>query len=289
MLPVLAEADEVLFGRFRLAVLTDLGPDFRLGFKLAYFSNFASPVIATALDASGQIGSEPMRRAKDTSIVVYEIVANGFESERGRRMVDLLRRVHQGVPGSRDDYLYVLETLFVAPLRLVQRTAPRPLDAQEIAQAGAFFARLGAELGLADAPATFADAARFCAEYEAQHAAASPAGARLMTSTLGALLESAPRRLRPAAGLVARLGVSALFDDPAMSRALGLPVLPRPVRAAVSTAVRLRRRATARRVGGGAEGAAGVVGVEFTSGEASRVYPHGYDLDDLGPGAARRP
>ncbi|WP_423921577.1 oxygenase MpaB family protein [Frigoribacterium sp. 2-23] len=276
-LPVLSAADEALFGRFRLAVLTDLGPDFRLGFKLAYFSNFASPAIAAPLDASGQIASEPMRRAKDTSIVVYEIVTNGFDSERGRRMVDLLRRVHRGVPGSRDDYLYVLETLFVAPLRLVRRTAPRSLDAHELAQAAAFFGRLGAELGLDGVPATLAEAERFCTAYEAAHAEPSAAGARLMASTLGALVESAPRRVRPAVTLVARLGVSALFDDPVMSRALGLPVLPRFVRRAVAAGVRLRRRAAVRRA------ARGSAGVEFTSGEASRVYPGGYALDDIGP------
>ncbi|TFD70433.1 hypothetical protein [Cryobacterium sp. Hb1] len=35
----------------------------------------------------------------------------------GRTMVSLLRRVHAGVPGTDDDFLYVLISLLIAPLR----------------------------------------------------------------------------------------------------------------------------------------------------------------------------
>ncbi|KQO63714.1 hypothetical protein ASF23_05710 [Curtobacterium sp. Leaf261] len=277
-LPSVSEADETLFGSYRRAVLTDLGTDFRLGFKLAYFANFASPAIAAPLDASSEIARQPMRRAKDTSIVVYEILTNGFDSERGARMVDLLRRVHRGVPGSADDYRYVLLTLLVIPVRMVDRSGPRRLTDRERADAARFHSRLGAEIGLDDAEVTYAEAVAFCRRYEREHLRRSAAGDRLTASTLGALLASVPAALRPLADVVARFGLSALLGDPRMARALGFPVVPVPVARVVAAL----RRAGRRRGRDGLEAR-----IAFTSGEPSRTYPAGYRLDEIGPGADR--
>jgi hypothetical protein len=279
----LPAADEALYGPYRRAVLTDLGPDFRLGFKLAYFANFASPAIAGPLDASAEIAREPMRRAKDTSIVVYEIIANGFDSTRGARMTELLTRVHRGVPGSADDFRYVLLTLFVIPIRTVDRSGPRRVSDDERAAAARFYRRLGESMGLTDIPDSYARAAAFCRRYEAAHARRSAAGDRLMTSTLGALLEPVPVTLRPVAGWVARFVVGALFGDRTMSRALGLPRVPLPVARVVAAVRRAGRRRADAHLDAGLEAR-----VEFTSGERSRVYPAGYALDDIGPESARR-
>jgi hypothetical protein len=283
-LPSVSEADETLFGSYRRAVLTDLGTDFRLGFKLAYFANFASPAIAGPLDASAEIARQPMRRAKDTSIVVYEILANGFDSERGRQMVALLRRVHRGVPGSSDDYRYVLLTLLVMPVLLVDRSGPRRLTDRERADGARFSSRLGAEIGLDDPEVSWAEAVAFCRRYEAEHLRRSAAGDRLTASTLGALVESAPAPLRPTVGRVARFGLSAILGDTRMSRALGLPVVPVPVARVVAALRRAsRRRASRRRGRNGLEAR-----IAFTSGEPSRTYPAGYRLDEIGPGAGSR-
>ncbi|MFZ7087862.1 oxygenase MpaB family protein [Curtobacterium sp. RRHDQ10] len=273
----LSPADEALFGPYRRAVLTELGPDFRLGFKLAYFANFASPAIAGPLDASAEIMREPMRRAKDTSIVVYEIIANGFESARGSRMTELLRRVHRDVPGSADDFRYVLLALLVIPIRTVDRSGARRTTAAERAAATRFYDRLGTAMGLDDIPGTYAEAAAFCRRYERANARRSEAGDRLMASTLAALLGSVPQSLRPVAGGVARFVVSALFGDRTLALALGLPVVPTPVARLVAAVRRAGRR----------RGAGREARVEFTSGERSRVYPAGYVLDDIGPAAGR--
>jgi len=269
--PELSEADERLYGPFRDAVLGDLGTDFRLGFKLAYLWSFASPVVAGALDATGEIRQRPVRRAKDTSIVVYEILASGPGSERAQHMVDLLQRVHRRVPGGPDDHLFVLSTLFVAPVRLVDRAGRRPLTGVERAAAGRFFGRLADDLGLEGAPRSQQEAEAFLDRYVASSVAPSPAAARLTASTIDALVASVRPALRPVARAVARTTFAALLDAPAASGALGLPRVPRPVRSLLLGARRaLRRRAAPD-------------GVAFTPGEPSRVHPKGYDLADVGP------
>ena len=272
---MLSVADERLYGPFRRAVLGELGPDFRLGFKLAYLWSFASPVVAGALDATGEIRQRPVRRAKDTSIVVYEILASGPDSERARRMVDLLRRVHRRVPGGRDDHLFVLSTLFVVPVRLVDVAGRRPLTDAERAAAGRFFGRLADDLGLADPPRSQEAAQAFLGAHVSSSVGPSPAATRLTASTVGALVSSVRPSFRPLAAVAARLGLSALLDHDAAASALGLPRVPRPLRRAVLAARRLSR------------GRTGPEQVAFTPGEASRVHPHGYDLDDVGPEAHR--
>ena len=276
-LPPLSEADEQLYGDFRRVVLGELGADFRLGFKLAYLWSFASPVVAGALDATGEIRQRPVRRAKDTSIVVYEILASGPGSERAGRMVDLLRRVHRGVPGGRDDHLFVLSTLFVVPVRFVDAAGRRPLSPDERAAAGRFFGRLADDLGIVDAPRTQAEAEAFLDAYVAAGVGPSTAATRLTASTIGALVDTVRPPARPLAALVARLAFAALLDDVAVAGALGLPRVPGPLRRTVLRARRWSRRRAAPE------------GVAFTPGEASRVHPDGYDLDDVGPEAHRAP
>jgi len=102
---------------FRQMVLLDLAADLELGYFLAYYRNFAIPGIAATLQANGEIPQRPMKRSYDTAIVIYELITCGLDSERGRAMIGVLNRAHQHVPGSPEDFRYVLLTLLVAPIR----------------------------------------------------------------------------------------------------------------------------------------------------------------------------
>lgn len=257
---------------YRRFVFFDLAEDMDLGFFLAYYRNFAVPSLAKSLAATGEISSRPQKRSYDTAIVIYEIIAGGFESERGRRMVELLRNVHKNVPGSNEDFVYVLMTLLVVPIRWVDQHAWRPaLDTEK--QAGAdFFAELGARMGLIDVPQDFARAAEFLDDYELRNVTASAAGLSMMRSTVGVLRQRLPAPLRP----VTESLLAAMLADERLVSALGLPSSPRILTLILNLGLRLRARITSRRrlrtTARFSPGASG-----------STQYPNGYSLDDLGP------
>lgn len=258
---------------YRRFVMFDLAEDMDLGFFLAYYRNFSIPSLARTLAATGEIQSRPQKRSYDTAIVIYEIIAGGLDSERGAAMVALLRNVHRGVPGSNADFVYVLMTMLVVPIRWVDSHAWRgTLDIEKQAAVD-FFSALGERMGLRDIPSDFAGAAAFLDDYERQYVASSPAGLVLMGSTLGVLRGRLPLPLRPATELL----LSAMLEDARQSAALGLP-RPNPiVKTALGGLLRLKATITANRPLSQTP--------RFRPGlSGSSQYPSGYVLEDLGPG-----
>jgi hypothetical protein len=253
-------------------VLFDLAADMELGFFLSYYRNFAIPSIASTLHANGEIQQRPMKRSYDTAIVIYELIASGLDSDRGREMVTLLNRVHRNVPGSRDDFLYVLLTLLVVPIRWSQQHAWRQPTGAELAAASRFFTELGSRMNIDAMPDTYAEAEQFFDSYEAAHVAPSAEGRHLMDATVQVFQSRLPRPLRPFAGQI----ISVMLDDGRLVAALGLPRANWLYRIALKTglaarnAVR-RRRPLERRP-------------HFTPGKAgSSLYPDGYSLGQIGP------
>lgn len=260
------------FDLYRDMVLYTFKTEFRAGFFIAYYRNFAVPSIAATLAARGETAARPMKRSYDTGIVIHEIIANGFDSDRGQKMVDLLRRVHQGVPGSSEDFLYVLMTLLVIPVRWADAHGWRKLTEDERDASLKFYTELGARMGLGPAPATFAEAAAFLDEYEAHHMKASPEGTSLLDATAGALAVRLPGPLKSRTKAV----IALLMDKPEVAPALGLK--PSPAWLKLAFAGLLRARAFVARTRPLSPKAS------FTPGKSgSAVYPQGYQLEDIGP------
>ena len=87
---------------FREVALVHFDSEMRVGFLLAYYRSFGVPHISEVLVASGEVTGRPKKRASDTGIVIYEIIANGFEHERSQAMIELPRNppvVSLGAPG----------------------------------------------------------------------------------------------------------------------------------------------------------------------------------------------
>lgn len=257
---------------FRTMVLYDLAADMELGFFLSYYRNFAIPSIAATLHRNGEIPARPMKRSYDTAIVIYELISNGLDSDRGQHMIALLNRAHRNVPGSRDDYLYVLLTLLVVPIRWAQHHAWRQPTGAELAAASRFFTELGSRMNIHGMPETYAEAERFFNQYEATHISPSVDGQSLMDATVQVFQSRLPLPLRPFA---ARL-VSVMLADHRLVDALGLPRTGQISQAVLESmlAVRnnLRRRLPLNQK------------PHFTAGKAgSSLYPGGYSLDQIGP------
>ncbi|MGO4586809.1 oxygenase MpaB family protein [Arthrobacter sp. 2RAF6] len=257
---------------FRQMVLFDLAADMELGFFLAYYRNFAIPSIAATLHANAEIQQRPMKRSYDTAIVIYELIACGLDSDRGRTMVELLNRVHRNVPGSKDDFLYVLLTLLVVPMRWIRKHAWRQPTTAELAAASRFFTELGTRMNMTGMPATFAEAEDFFEHYEAARVMPSAEGQLLMDSTVRVFQSRLPSPLRP---LAKRL-ISTMLDDDRLTDALGLPRAGRIARIALKTGLAARNAIHRRRPL--------KTKPHFTPGDAgSTLYSGGYSLDQIGP------
>lgn len=257
---------------FRQMVLFDLAADMELGFFLAYYRNFAIPDIAKTLHTNAEIQQRPMKRSYDTAIVIYELIACGLDSDRGQRMVELLNRVHRNVPCSKDDFLYVLLTLLVVPIRWIQNHAWRQPTPAELAAASRFFTELGTRMNITGTPATYAEAEAFFDNYEAAHVARSPEGQHLMRATVQVFHDRLPKVLRPLAKRI----IGTMLDDDRLTNALGLPRAGRISRTALKAGLTVRNAITRRRP----------LKTEphFTPGDAgSSLYPGGYSLDQIGP------
>lgn len=257
---------------FRQMVLFDLAEDMKLGFLLAYYRNFAIPSGSDTLVTNGEIPARPMKRSFDTAVVIYELIANGLDSERGRQMTALLNRVHRHVPGSGEDYLYVLMTLLVVPIRWSHRHGWRKPTQTERDAAIRFFTELGSRMHISNIPATFEEAEAFFDDYESRRVRPSPAGRALMKATVEVFQSMQPRMLHP----LTRLMIATMLDDVRLTDALGLPRSTWWSRVALDAglAVRngIRRHTPLSTV------------PSFSSGQPlTPVYPHGYDLADVGP------
>jgi len=253
-------------------VLFDLAADMELGFFLSYYRNFAVPSIAAILSENGEIPHRPMKRSFDTAIVIYELISNGFDSDRGRGMVSLLNRVHRNVPGTRDDFLYVLITLLVVPIRWIQKQAWRQPTTAELEAATRFFAELGKRMNIQGMPASFAEAEQFFNDYEAANVGPTAAGQALLASTVQVFQSRLPLVLRP----LARFMISTMLDDERLVSALGLPRATGLSRRSLRAGLRLRNAIYRRRPL--------KKDPHFEPGRAgSSVYPGGYSLDHIGP------
>ncbi|GAA5194028.1 hypothetical protein GCM10023346_20510 [Arthrobacter gyeryongensis] len=257
---------------FRQMMLFDLAADMELGFFLSYYRNFAIPSIAKTLHTNAEIQQRAMKRSYDTAIVIYELIACGLDSDRGRPMVELLNRVHRNVPGSKDDFLYVLLTLLVVPIRWIQQHAWRQPTKAELVAASRFFTELGTRMNITCVPATYEEAEAFFDNYETTHVAASPEGRHLMDATVQVFQDRLPAPLRP----VAKQMISTMLDDDRLTHALGLPRAGRISRTALTTGLKLRNAITRRRPL--------KTKPHFTPGDAgSSLYPDGYSLNQIGP------
>ncbi|WP_241709908.1 oxygenase MpaB family protein [Arthrobacter bambusae] len=257
---------------FRQMALFDLAADMELGFFLSYYRNFAIPSIAATLHANAEIQRRPMKRSYDTAIVIYELISCGLDSDRGRTMLELLNRVHRNVPGSKDDFLYVVLTLLVVPIRWIQKHAWRQPTTAELAAASRFFTELGTRMNITGMPVTYAEAEVFFDRYEAAHIAPSVEGRQLMNATVQVFQSRLPAPLRP----LAKQLISTMLDDDRLAGALGLPRAGRIWRITLKTGLAARNAIRRRRPL--------KTKAHFTPGDAgSTLYPGGYSLDQIGP------
>jgi hypothetical protein len=203
--------------------------------ELAFFRTFAVPRIAALLDSTGEFVLRSQRRYDDTDLILSTIVEDGYDGPAGRRALRRMNQLHGRFPIENEDFLYVLSTIVLEPIRWTDCFGWRRMVENE--RLGIFhcWRAIGERMNISDIPGRFEDFERFNVEYEEANFRYTDAGARIAAAMRELYLSWFPWLPR-AAG---RRAFHAVLDD----RLLGAVGFERPAaaeRRVVEAGLRLR-------------------------------------------------
>lgn len=245
--------------------------DYVQGTSIAFLRDFAVPSISALLDRTGEFEHRGQKRHDDTILLGYEATVDTLESARGRAAIRHLNRIHGKYDIPQDEYVYVLATTIVGPKRFIDAYGWRPLHPHEVEAMHRVTTRFGELMGIKGLPDSYAGYERFLDDYEARRFAHAPSNTRVAEASLRIVANWYPKPLRP---LVRRVSI-AMLDDP-LVEALGLPPQPRWLSRVLDIGLRLRVLVLRTVVPPRRES-------RPYEHDASRTYPFGYSLADLGP------
>lgn len=281
---VLAEIEtldpEIDFERISyLSASYDFPWDVEQSLSLAFFKTYGIPSISAVLDKAAEFRVRPQKRYDDTKLVLAEIFEHGMDSERGREANRLLNSMHARYEINNDDYLYVLSTMVLVPLRWNERFGWRRCTEKERRATLNYWRALGRRMKIRDIPDNLDALDRWSRAYEKANLRYSSSSRHVADDTMRLFLSWYPRPLR---GLV-RLVIDSLLED-ALLEAFGYPRPPAWFRRSVELGLRVRARIIPflpRRKQ-----------PRLVTRERVRSYPAGHRIDQLGVpagGAASNP
>ena len=244
--------------------------DYIRALEMALYRTFCAPTTSALLDKTREFHERPQRRYDDTALLMAEIMEWGYDSERGREALRRTNRFHRHYEIANDDFLYVLTTFHLEPIRWNARYGWRRLTEHERRASYHFWREVGRRMNIRDIPPTPEAFERWSVAFERAHFAFDEANQRVATSTRELFACWFPRPLRP----LVRVGIHAMLDD-TMLTSFGFRAAPTPVRSLVAGALRLRGRALRRFPPRRRKG--------FITGKPQRSWPNGYAIADLGP------
>lgn len=246
--------------------------DYTRALEFALFRTYCVPSISKLLAATGEFRDRPQRRYDDTALLMAEMAAHGYDSERGKEALRVVNRAHGRYAISNDDMLYVLSTFIYDPIDWLTLYGWRPLHEHEKLAAFHYYRAVGARMGINSIPDEYDSFRAFKIDYEERNFVYSDTNRQIGQYTVELFAAWFPRILRPAV----RLGVRGMLDE-RMLHAFGFEPAPGWVGSLATAGLKSRARALrlfpARR--------------ESVLGKPKRNhtypgYPSGYQPSDLG-------
>ena len=238
--------------------------------EFALFRTFSVPRIGALLDKTGEFQRRAQKRYDDTDIIVSELMEHGYDSERGRAALRRMNQLHGRFTIANEDFLYVLSTFVYEPIRWNLRFGWRLMCEQERLAMFYFWREVGRRMNLKQLPTDYRSFECYNVEYEQTHFCFTQANHRVGAATRELFASWFPRVTRP----LVRRAIYALLDDP-LIKAFGFPQPSRAMRGLVTSALKMRayclRWLPRRR--------RPLLRTEMRQ----RSYPHGYQVERLGP------
>lgn len=255
---------------FRLVAYYEFPWEVVQGTSIAFMRDYGVPTISDLLDRTGRFEHDGQKRYDDTVLIGYEYAVEGSDSERAHASIRRLNQIHghYGIPNH--EFRYVLATTLVGPVRFIEKYGWRPMHPHEIAAMTKVTGRLGQLMGIKDLPTTYEQYATLHDAYEAEHFAFDPANTRVAEASIRIVTDWYPRPVQP---LFRRVTI-AMLDEP-LRVALGLPKQPTWLVNLLDRVLKVRGRAIRH------------LAPRATDNpyrhDASKTYPFGYKISDLGP------
>lgn len=210
--------------------------DYERALEFALFRTYAVPSISALLYQTGEFITRSRKRYDDTELILYEIIENGFDSERGRAALRRMNQMHGRFPIANEDFLYVLSTFVFEPIRWIEHFGWRLLSDNEKQGIFQFYRELGRRMAINDIPEDMNSFERYNIEYERSHFQYAEANYRIGSATRDLLLGFyLPKLLWP----LGKLFINAMMDD-SLCAAFGFYVTPVPFQLFVKTSLKLR-------------------------------------------------
>jgi hypothetical protein len=182
-----------------------------------------------------------------------------------------MNQIHRRYDIANDEYLYVLCCLVVVPLRWLHRYGWRRPCCHERRATVRFYRELGHRMGISGIPESYEDFEAWFDEYDARWLVPNDDAATIERATRTLLLSRVPRPLAPLGDDL----VAALYDD-WLRAAVKVRPAAWPARAILHLG--LRGRALSLRWFGRPRRQP-----LFADGIITGTYPHGYEIEHLGP------
>jgi hypothetical protein len=261
---------EVDFERISyLSTNFDFPWDVEQSLSLAFFTTYGIPTIGDLLDRTREFRTRAQKRYDDTKLILADILDHGMNSDRAREANRRMNRMHKRYPISNEDYLYVLSTFVLVPIRWNRAYGWRRYVPNEERAHLNYWRALGRRMDIHSIPDSIDELDRSSREYERTHLRYSDGSRRVADDTLGIFLSRYPAPLRP----LVRPAVLALLEEPLLD-AFGYRHPPRWLRAALDRGLRLRAWVLAR--------APRRTRPHLITAERHPSYPAGHRLEDLG-------
>jgi hypothetical protein len=253
-----------------LSICFDFPWDVTHALDLALLKGSCVPSISGLQARTGEFVQRTQKRYDDTLLILAELLESGYDGERGRAAQRQMNRIHHRFPIANDDYLYILSTSVVEPIRFNARFGWRPYSETETRAYFNLWAAIGRRMGIREVPRTLAEMERYHDDYERDRFAFSPDNRANAVAMIRMFSGWYPAPLRPAV----RAGIRGLLADDVLD-ALGLPRPSARSRRLVEAVLRLRARLLR-------------IGPRRTrpylhTKRRQRTYPAGYRIEELGP------
>ena len=206
---------------YRISVGYEFPWDYTRSLEFALFRTYCVPTISALLAATGEFRDRPQKRYDDTSLLMEELVAHGYDSPRGKQALRVVNRNHGRFTISGDDMRYVLSTFVFEPIDWIDRYGWRRLTEAERLAGYHFYRAVGERMGIRDIPPTYEEFRSFKADYEQAQFRYSTTNREIGTYTVDLMCSWYPAPLRPGV----RLATRSLLD-PLMLTAFGFPAAP---------------------------------------------------------------
>jgi ER-bound oxygenase mpaB/B'/Rubber oxygenase, catalytic domain len=244
--------------------------DMTRSLELALLRTFCVPSIAQLLDRTGELQHHGQKRYDDTGLIIAEILKWGYDDPRGAGFLARMNAIHGHYAISNADFLYVLSTFIYEPIRWCDRFGWRPFSDREKQAFYYFWRSVGERMAIQAIPPSYELLEQYNRDYEMHHFRYAISNQRVADATLRMFLNWFPAFLRP----VLQPGAAALLDEP-MRQALGWPIAPIAMQRAIAQILRWRSRIL-RQLPPRQQ-------PDFFVDQHQRSYPHGYQLEDIGP------